>query len=53
MTLEQIIRFAIDGILVSPDRGPEATSCHIQELIDILIDYSTITDRNLKDLLKK
>lgn len=53
MTLEQVIRYAIDGILFSRDRGPESTSCNIQELVDILIDYGNITDKSLKDLLNK
>jgi len=50
MTLEQVIRFAITGII----KGCESNDVDqdIQELVDILIDYCTITDERLKDLLR-
>lgn len=51
MTLEQIIRYAITGII----KGCESNDVDqdIQELVDILVDYGDITDSRLKDLLKK
>lgn len=51
MTLEQVIRNAITGIL--HEYVPESEKNDIQDLLDILIDYGSVTDHSLKDLLKK
>lgn len=52
MTLEQVIRDAITGIL-HQGYPAETVNDEIQDLLDILVDYCTITDENLKDLLNK
>ena len=50
MTLEELIRYSIDGIL-SGDREPESARCYIQELVDILIDFPDDTDKDLRSIL--
>lgn len=52
MTLEQIIRYAVAGILA---QGGEAETMNdkIQELVDILIDFGNITGEQLTDILYK
>lgn len=50
MTLEQIIKYAVTGILL---QGGETESINddIQELLQILIDYPDITDKDLISIL--
>lgn len=50
MTLEQIIRYAITGIVLQGDET-ENLNEDIQELVDILIDFSNVTDKSLIDIL--
>lgn len=52
MTLEQIIRYAVAGILA---QGGEAETMNdeIQYLMDILIDFGNITDKELTDILNQ
>lgn len=49
MTLEQVIRYAITGIIKGCDSMD--VDQDVQELVDILVDYGAITDERLKDLL--
>ena len=51
MTLEKVIRYAITGII----KGCESNDPDqdIQELVDILIDFGNITDKQLTDILNK
>jgi hypothetical protein len=51
MTLKQVIKYAITGVIKGCES--EDVDKDIQELIDILNDYGNITDKRLKDLLKK
>ena len=54
MTLEEVIRYAIDGmIMVDPDLSPRNQASRIQELVDILIDFGNLTGESLVDLLNK
>ena len=50
MTLEQIIKYAVTGILL---QGGEIESMNddIQELLQILIDYPDISDKDLVSIL--
>ena len=50
MSLEQLIRYAITGILLQGGET-EALNEDIQELVDILIDFGNITDKSLIDIL--
>lgn len=52
MTLEKIIRYAITGIIYSTESA-DVQDGDIQKLVDILIDYCTITDEQLTNLLNK
>lgn len=51
MMLEEIIRYAIDGILLDPDASLRTKASRIQELVDILIDFPDETDNDLKVIL--
>lgn len=53
MTLEQIIRYAITCILSLDYINADTRNDEIQDLLDILVDFGSITGENLKDLLKK
>lgn len=48
MTLEQLIRYAITGIVL---QGGETLNEDIQELVDILVDFGSLTDKNLIDII--
>lgn len=51
MTLEQVIRYAITGIILGCES--EDVNKDIQELVDILIDFGNITGESLVDFLNK
>ena len=52
MMLEELIRCAIDGIVIAnPDLSPRNVASKIQELVDILIDFSDFTDKDLREIL--
>lgn len=49
--LEEVIRYAIDGIMLDPDASPRNKASRIQELVDILIDFPDETDNDLHVIL--
>ena len=49
MTLEKVIRYAITGIIEGSES--EDPDQDIQELVDILIDYSPDTGKDIKYIL--
>lgn len=51
MTLEELIRYAIDGIMLDPDASARSRASRIQELVDILIDFPNETDNDLHVIL--
>ena len=53
MTLEELIRYAIDGMAQDDNLTQKEFTKRIQELIDILIDFDNITGESLVDLLNK
>ena len=52
MTLEQVIRYAITGVL-HQGYPAETVNDDIQDFLNILIDFGNITDEELTDLLRK
>lgn len=52
MTLEQIIRYTVSGILAQGGAA-ETMDDEIQELLDILRDFGNITNERLTDILNK
>lgn len=50
MTLEEIIKYAVIGIIFQGGM-PDSMNDDIQELLQILIDYPDITDKDLISIL--
>lgn len=50
MTLEEIIKYAVSGIIFGGSMT-EAINDDIQELMQILIDYPDITDKDIVSIL--
>ena len=51
MMLEEVIRYAIDGLALDPNLTDRTMATAIQQLIDVLIDYPSDTDKDLRDIL--
>lgn len=51
MTLEELIRYAIDGMAIDDNLEQNGFASKVQELIDVLIDYSPDTGKDIKYIL--
>ncbi len=51
MMLEEVIRYAIDGMSIDDNLTTKDFTLKIQDLIDVLIDYPDYTDKDLKSIL--
>lgn len=51
MMLEELIRYAIDGMTFDDNLTQRDFASKIENLVDVLIDFPTYTDKNLHEIL--
>lgn len=51
MMLEEVIRYAIDGMSLDDNLTQRGFADKVQDLIDVLIDFPKDTDKDLRDIL--
>ena len=51
MMLEELIRYAIDGMTFDDNLTQRDFASKVQNLVDVLIDFPTYTDKDLLEIL--